>query len=350
MLYNLVRVYTSTTGEDNITLGAAVDGFLTFAEAGIPTGTTVSYGIRDGNDSEVGTGVYTSATSNLTRSVLSSTNGGNKILLSGTAEVFITILAEDVPTTTADISDSLNKRYVTDAQLTVIGNTSGTNTGDQDLAGYFNKSTDDLDDIAEGITNKAFTSTLKSKLDGIEAGAEVNNISDANATDLTDGGATTLHTHALASGVNFGNTLIAKLANDQSTAANTTPVDLSGLVFSFEANSTYIMQLFGAVSPAANTTGEGFQINISAAVTTVWHTHFHQLANTGTLTGGSSIADDTSAGVSSGTPGTGIYPVAGFGILITGANTGTAQLRFRAEVAAVTTCKAGTTWIVTKVA
>ena len=33
--------------------------------------------------------------------------------------------------TTADIADSLNKRYVTDAQLTVIGNTSGTNTGDE---------------------------------------------------------------------------------------------------------------------------------------------------------------------------------------------------------------------------
>ncbi len=33
--------------------------------------------------------------------------------------------------TTADISDSTNKRYVTDAQLTVIGNTSGTNTGNQ---------------------------------------------------------------------------------------------------------------------------------------------------------------------------------------------------------------------------
>ena len=33
--------------------------------------------------------------------------------------------------TTADIADSLNKRYVTDANLTVIGNTSWTNTGDQ---------------------------------------------------------------------------------------------------------------------------------------------------------------------------------------------------------------------------
>lgn len=35
--------------------------------------------------------------------------------------------------TTADIADSSNKRYVTDAQLTVIWNTSWTNTGDQTL-------------------------------------------------------------------------------------------------------------------------------------------------------------------------------------------------------------------------
>lgn len=33
--------------------------------------------------------------------------------------------------TTANINDSTNSRYVTDAQLTVIGNTSGTNTGDE---------------------------------------------------------------------------------------------------------------------------------------------------------------------------------------------------------------------------
>lgn len=33
--------------------------------------------------------------------------------------------------TTADVNDSANRRYVTDAQQTVIGNTSGTNTGDE---------------------------------------------------------------------------------------------------------------------------------------------------------------------------------------------------------------------------
>jgi len=41
----------------------------------------------------------------------------------------------------------------------------------------------------------SFITGDKTKLDGIEAGAEVNNISDVNATDLTDAGATTLHKH-----------------------------------------------------------------------------------------------------------------------------------------------------------
>ena len=44
-------------------------------------------------------------------------------------------------------------------------------------------------------TTASFTSADETKLDGIEAGAEVNNISDVDATDLTDGGETTLHTH-----------------------------------------------------------------------------------------------------------------------------------------------------------
>lgn len=44
-------------------------------------------------------------------------------------------------------------------------------------------------------TTASFLTADETKLDGIEAGAEVNNISDANATDLTDGGATTLHKH-----------------------------------------------------------------------------------------------------------------------------------------------------------
>ena len=44
--------------------------------------------------------------------------------------------------TTADIADSTDKRYCTDAQKIIIGNTSGTNTGDQDLTNLVVKNTD----------------------------------------------------------------------------------------------------------------------------------------------------------------------------------------------------------------
>lgn len=42
-----------------------------------------------------------------------------------------TVTAQVGDYTTAIVADSSNKRYVTDAQLTIIGNTSGTNTGDE---------------------------------------------------------------------------------------------------------------------------------------------------------------------------------------------------------------------------
>lgn len=95
-LYNLARVYTATTGIVNIALGAAVPGFLTFVQAGVADG-QVSYGIRDGANTEVGIGVYASGSASLVRSyVLASTNAGGAISLSGNAEVYLTALAHDI--------------------------------------------------------------------------------------------------------------------------------------------------------------------------------------------------------------------------------------------------------------
>ena len=143
---------------------------------------------------------------------------------------------------------------------------------------------------------------------------------------------------------------VATLASDQATGANVTPVTLTGLSFSYEANSTYRIWFMGRVQPTAATTGCGFQFDLSSAVTALNVQFFHQLANTGTVSGGHSIADDASVGVSSGMPGTSTYPVTGFGLLVTTSNTGTAQLRFRSETTAVTTAKAGFTLVVEKVA
>ena len=96
-LYNLARVETTTTGSGTLTLGDAVVGCLTFANAGVVDGDTVSYSIVDGNNTESGHGTYASAGPTLARTtVYSSTNSGSVISLSGNAQVAITVLAEDM--------------------------------------------------------------------------------------------------------------------------------------------------------------------------------------------------------------------------------------------------------------
>lgn len=89
-----------------------------------------------------------------------------------------------------------NPHNVTKSQ---VGLESVDNTSDVDKP-ISNATQGALDDKVDKITGKGlstedYTTTEKSKLAGIESNAEVNNISDANATDLTDGNDTTLHTH-----------------------------------------------------------------------------------------------------------------------------------------------------------
>jgi hypothetical protein len=85
--YNLVQVTTNTSGTGTIALGAAVVGFKDFSS--IPNGTTVAYGIVDGNNREVGNGVYSAGT--LTRGPITSSNSNNAISLIGNnAIVYLT--------------------------------------------------------------------------------------------------------------------------------------------------------------------------------------------------------------------------------------------------------------------
>lgn len=202
---------------------------------------------------------------------------------------------------------------------TFSGTSSGTNTGDN-------------------ATNTQYSGLATSKQDTL---VSATNIKTVNGSSLLGSGDLV---------VSSGYHLVATLASDQATGANTTPVTLTGLVFSYDANSKYRIWFMGNVAPTAATTGCGFQFDLSSAVTSISVQFSHQLANTGTISGGHSIADDASVGVSSGMPGTSTYPVSGEGILITTGNTGTAQLRFRSETTAVTTCKSGFTLVVEKIA
>jgi hypothetical protein len=96
-LFNLAGMDSATTGTGTLTLGSALAGLLTFANAGVVDGDVISYSIVDGTSTEVGTGTYTASGTTLTRTtVINSTNSGSKIDCSGSQKVYISVLASDI--------------------------------------------------------------------------------------------------------------------------------------------------------------------------------------------------------------------------------------------------------------
>ena len=130
-LGNRAKMSTSTTGTGTITLGSAVSGFQTFADAGITNGQTVRYAIDDGANFEIGSGTYTSSGTTLTRSVTESSNSDSAISLSGNAEVFIAATVADLnPLYAANPSSATNPTASGDNAVAIGNNStsSGTNS------------------------------------------------------------------------------------------------------------------------------------------------------------------------------------------------------------------------------
>jgi hypothetical protein len=95
-LVNRAKMTTATTGTGTLTLGSAVGGYQSFAAAGVADGNTVRYVIEDGNDWEIGAGVYTASGTPLSGTVSESTAAGSAINLTGNATVFVTVAAQDI--------------------------------------------------------------------------------------------------------------------------------------------------------------------------------------------------------------------------------------------------------------
>jgi hypothetical protein len=86
--------------------------------------------------------------------------------------------------TTADIADSVDKRYVTDAQATVIGNTSGTNTGDNATNSQYSGLAASKQDVITGGASTITSSNLTASRALVSDGSGKVAVSDVTATEL----------------------------------------------------------------------------------------------------------------------------------------------------------------------
>ena len=114
-LVNRAKMTTATTGTGTLTLGSAVGGYQSFAAAGVADGNTVSYVIEDGNDWEIGTGVYTASGTTLSRTVSESTAAGSAINLTGSAVVYVSAIAGDIVQPSA--TQTLTNKTLTDPAI-----------------------------------------------------------------------------------------------------------------------------------------------------------------------------------------------------------------------------------------
>ena len=184
VLGNRAKMSTSTTGTGTITLGSALSGYQTFAQAGITNGQTVRYTIEDGAGFEIGSGVYTSSGTTLTRSVAESSNSDNAISLSGSAEVFITASAADIFVN--DGATSLTTTGVITGGT--VEATSDTDAGDNAAMGY--QSDDGLVLTGQGAVRDV---TIKNDADAtvISIPTGTTNVDFASSIDVANVGIST---------------------------------------------------------------------------------------------------------------------------------------------------------------
>lgn len=235
--------------------------------------------------------------------VISSTGGGGGGAVdSVNGQTGVVVLDSD------DIDEGSTNLYLTPSERTKLGNTSGTNTGDQDLSGYAlissladvatsgdyadldNKpmipgSLGDLsgtsDDVTEGSANLYMTSLERSKLSGIEAGAEVNTVNSVNtqtgtvvldADDIDD--TSTTHKFATSTQLNNADSAIqpgdniSELTNDSGFTSNTGTVTSVGITGTdgIEVDSGSPITTSGSIQLGLSATVQGQLSDASTAV------------------------------------------------------------------------------------
>jgi hypothetical protein len=255
-LVNRAKMTTATIGTGTLALGSAVDGFQSFAAAGVGSGDTVRYVIEEGDAWEIGTGSYNAAGPSMTRSPTESSGGGATISLTGEAIVFLTAAAEDlltkVETTDPRLSDA---REWTASTITQAEAETGTATTRRAFTAQR---------IRQAVLAWWADSADKSKLDGIAAGAQVNTVTSVvgktgavtlSAADVGAASASHSHTAATTSVAGFLS------ATDKSK--------LDGIAAGATANTGTVTSIAGGtgLSGSVSTSGSISLLAISAGST-----------------------------------------------------------------------------------
>jgi len=149
-------------------------------------------------------------------------------------------LDEDV--TTADIPDSTNRRYITDAQRTVVSNTSGTNTGDQVVPVSTSATSNQFFTEYNAVTG-AFTKARPTWANVDKATSSIADITTKSHTALTDIGT---NTHAQI------DTALTRLISTSgtNTGDQVTPVSTSSTSNQFFSSYDAVAGTFGKAQPS----------------------------------------------------------------------------------------------------
>ena len=255
-LVNRAKMTTATTGTGPLTLGAAVDGFQSFAGAGVMDGDQLRYVIEEGEAWEIGTGTYSASGPALNRSVRESSSAGAPLSLTGDALVYVTAAAEDLLQPGDALSRLTNDLGFTTATGTVTSVAASAGTGISVTGGPITTS-----------GTLTITNTAPDRIVALTAGANVT--ISGSYPNFTIAASDTNTTYAAGNGIGLSGTTFSVAAgtglSQTSTGLSLTAISAGssgwGALF-YNGTTRTAGRLYGGTTNPASTTRLNYDGNL----------------------------------------------------------------------------------------